>query len=117
ERGTGIALSMCVASVALAPVGIAAAGWRLLEPKSLAIGAGVGMLSSAIPYSFEQEALRRIAASVFGVLMSLEPAVAALAGLIILGQALSAREIAGTALVVAASAGASRRIGEAPIDA
>jgi inner membrane transporter RhtA len=117
ERGTGIAFSMCVASVALLPVGIAAAGSHLLEPKSLVLGAAVGILSSAIPYSFEQEALRRIAASVFGVLMSLEPAVAALAGLIVLGQALSAREIVGIALVVAASAGASRGIGEAPVDA
>jgi inner membrane transporter RhtA len=115
ERGTGIAFSMCVASVALLPVGIAAAGSHLLEPKSLALGAAVGILSSAIPYSFEQEALRRIAASVFGVLMSLEPAVAALAGLIVLGQALSAREIVGIALVVAASAGASRQLREAPL--
>jgi inner membrane transporter RhtA len=106
---------MCVASVALLPVGIAAAGSHLLEPKSLALGAAVGILSSAIPYSFEQEALRRIAASVFGVLMSLEPAVAALAGWIVLGQALSAREIVGIALVVAASAGASRQLREAPL--
>ena len=117
ERGTGVALSMCIASVALLPVGIASGGSHLIEPKSLAIGAAVGVLSSAIPYSFEQEALRRIAASVFGVLMSLEPAVAALAGLILLGQSLSAREVIGIALVVAASAGASRRIGEAPVDA
>jgi len=65
ERGTGVALSMCIASVALLPVGIASGGSNLLEPKSLAIGAAVGVLSSAIPYSFEQEALRRIAASVF----------------------------------------------------
>jgi inner membrane transporter RhtA len=117
ERGTGVALSMCIASVALLPVGIASGGSNLLEPKSLAIGAAVGVLSSAIPYSFEQEALRRIAASVFGVLMSLEPAVAALAGLLLLGQSLSGREVIGIALVVAASAGASRRIGEAPVDA
>ena len=73
------------------------------------------MLSSAIPYSFEQEALRRIAPSVFGVLMSLEPAVAALAGLIILGQSLGARAVAGIALVVIASVGASRRVREAPV--
>lgn len=117
ERGTGVALSMCIASVALLPVGIASGGSNLLEPKALAVGAAVGFLSSAIPYSFEQEALRRIAASVFGVLMSLEPAVAALAGLVLLGQSLSAREVIGIALVVAASAGASRRIGEAPVDA
>jgi inner membrane transporter RhtA len=117
ERGTGIALSMCIASLALLPIGIAAGGSRLLEPRPLALGAAVGLLSSAIPYSFEQEALRRIAPSVFGVLMSLEPAVAALAGLIVLGQGLSARDLVGIGLVVAASAGASYRTRRAPVDA
>jgi inner membrane transporter RhtA len=73
------------------------------------------MLSSAIPYSFELEALRRIATSVFGVLMSLEPAMAALAGLLVLGQSLSARALVGIALVVIASVGASRSSREAPI--
>ncbi len=115
ERGTGIALSMCIASVALLPVGIAAGGSQLLQPRSLALGAAVGVLSSAIPYSFEQEALRRIAPSVFGVLMSLEPSVAALAGLIVLGQGLSGREGFGMALVVVASVGASRRAAKAPV--
>jgi inner membrane transporter RhtA len=115
ERGTGISLSMCVASVALLPIGIAAGGSQLIEPRSLALGAAVGVLSSAIPYSFEQEALRRIAPSVFGVLMSLEPAVAAIAGLIVLGQGLSAREVFGMALVVVASVGASRRAAKAPV--
>jgi inner membrane transporter RhtA len=66
------------------------------------------VLSSAIPYSLELEALRRLPPRVFGVLMSLEPAVAALAGLAVLGQVLALREVAGIALVVAASAGASR---------
>jgi inner membrane transporter RhtA len=75
----------------------------------------VGVLSSAIPYSFEQEALRRIAPSVFGVLMSLEPAVAALAGWVVLGQGLSGRDLLGIGLVVAASAGASRRSRQAPV--
>ncbi len=117
ERGTGVALSMCVASAALLPVGIAAAGSELLHPVPLAIGAAVGLLSSAIPYSFEQEALRRIATSLFGVLMSLEPAVAAVAGLIVLGQGLSARDIVGIALVVAASAGASLHSSRAVVDA
>jgi inner membrane transporter RhtA len=74
------------------------------------------MLSSAIPYSFENEALRRIPPSVFGVLMSIEPAMAALAGLIVLGQSLSARALLGMALVVCASIGASRRTAEAPVD-
>jgi inner membrane transporter RhtA len=105
--GTGLALAMCVASVAALPAGVIDGGGHLLEPRSLALGAAVGMLSSAIPYSFELEALRRIAVHVFGVLMSLEPAMAALAGFIVLGQGLSARELVGIALVVAASAGAS----------
>jgi inner membrane transporter RhtA len=106
-RGTGLALAMCFASVVALPFGIAAGGTHLLSLRSLAIGGAVGMLSSAIPYSFELEALRRIAPHVFGVLMSIEPAMAALAGLIVLGQGLSARTILGLALVVAASVGAS----------
>jgi inner membrane transporter RhtA len=117
ERGTGIALSMCVASLVLAPIGIAAAGSHLLDAHTLLLGAAVGVLSSAIPYSFEQEALRRIAASLFGVLMSLEPGIAALAGLILLSQGLSAREVVGIALVVLASVGASQRARQAPVDA
>jgi inner membrane transporter RhtA len=73
------------------------------------------MLSSAIPYSLEMEALRRMATNVFGVLMSLEPAMAALAGFLVLGQNLAAREIIGIALVVVASVGASRRTHEPPL--
>jgi inner membrane transporter RhtA len=116
ESGTGLAVAMCVASVAALPLGVASGGSKLLEPYALAIGACVGMLSSAIPYSFENEALRRIPAGVFGVLMSLEPAMAALAGLIVLGQSLAARQLLGIALVVVASVGASRRTREAPVD-
>jgi inner membrane transporter RhtA len=67
----------------------------------------VAMLSSAIPYTLELEALRRLPANVFGVLMSLEPALAATAGFIVLGEDLVAREIVAILLVVAASAGAA----------
>ena len=115
EGGSGLALAMCVAAVAALPAGVIDGGAHLLEPRSLALGTAVGMLSSAIPYSFELEALRRIAVHVFGVLMSLEPAMAALAGLIVLGQGLSARELVGIGLVVAASAGASLRSRAAPV--
>ena len=104
---SGLALAMCVATIVSLPVGIVEGGTHLLSPRSLALGAAVGILSSAIPYSLELEALRRIATNVFGVLMSLEPAVAALAGFIVLGQGLSGRELGGMALVVAASVGAS----------
>jgi inner membrane transporter RhtA len=73
------------------------------------------MLSSAIPYSFELEALRRIAVNVFGVLMSLEPAMAALAGLLVLGQGLTARALVGIALIVLASTGASLQARNPPV--
>jgi inner membrane transporter RhtA len=115
EGGTGLALAMCVATLLAFPLGVAQGGAGLLKLHSLLLGGAVGMLSSAIPYSFEIEALRRIAPSVFGVLMSLEPAMAALAGFIVLGQGLSARALFGMALVVVASVGASRRAREAPV--
>lgn len=115
--GTGLALAMCVATVVALPFGIVQGGAHLVSAHSLALGAAVGMLSSAIPYTCEVEALRRIATNVFGVLMSIEPAMAALAGFIVIGQGLSARELVGMALVVAASVGASRNARRAPVDA
>jgi inner membrane transporter RhtA len=104
-----------VATVVTIPAGVIEGGGHLFDARSLALGAAVGVLSSAIPYSFELEALRRIRPAVFGVLMSLEPAMAAIAGLIVLRQSLSAREIAGIALVVSASVGASWQSREAPV--
>jgi inner membrane transporter RhtA len=104
--GNGLALAMALAAGLLIPVGVAGAGSELLDVRLLAVGLAVALLSSAIPYSLELEALRRLPEGTFGVLMSLEPAVAALAGLVILGQDLSAVELVAIALVVAASAGA-----------
>jgi inner membrane transporter RhtA len=115
ERGTGLALAMCVGSVAALPFGLVQGGGHLLHGHVLLLGCAVGMLSSAIPYSFELEALRRIRPSVFGVLMSIEPAFAALAGAIVLGQSLGIRAAIGIALVVVASVGASRQASEAPV--
>ena len=106
-RGEGLALAMAVGTLALLPAGVAGAGSSLLAVGPLAVGAAVGLLSSAIPYSLELEALRRLPARVFGVMLSLDPAIAALMGFVILGQRLGARELVGIALVVAASAGAS----------
>jgi inner membrane transporter RhtA len=91
--------------------GIAVAGSDLVDPRVAGIGFGVALLSSAIPYSFELEALRRLAIGTFGVLMSLEPAVAALVGLVALGQDLATVEVVGIGLVIAASAGALREPG------
>ncbi|MEA2291313.1 MAG: inner rane transporter RhtA [Solirubrobacteraceae bacterium] len=105
--GSGLALAMAVGALLAAPLGIAQAGGALLRPELLAAGAAVAIASSVIPYSFELEALRRLPARVFGILMSLEPAVAALAGLVVLDQALSPRDWLAIALVVAASAGAA----------
>jgi inner membrane transporter RhtA len=109
--GTGLALAMAVAAALMAVPGGVAAGGALLEPETAAIGAAVALLSSAIPYSLELEALRRLAVGTFGVLMSLEPAVAALVGLVALSQGLAAIELLGIALVIAASAGALREPG------
>jgi inner membrane transporter RhtA len=104
---SGLAIAMVVGAVVIAPVGIAQGGSELLQPELLAAGAAVALASSVIPYSLDLEALRLIPARVFGVLMSLEPAVAALAGLVVLGQHLGAREWGAIALVVVASAGAT----------
>jgi inner membrane transporter RhtA len=107
--GSGLALAMTVSAALLLPVGVAGAGADLLDARVLAVGLVVAMMSSAIPYSLELEALRRLPSGVFGVLMSVEPAMAALAGLVILGQGLKAREVVAIGLVVIASAGATRR--------
>jgi inner membrane transporter RhtA len=115
--GSGLALALVVATVPLAPVGIADAGADLLVPWVLAAAAAVGLLSSAIPYALELEALRRLPVGVFGVLMSLEPAVGALAGFVVLGEGLVAREVVAIGLVVAASAGAAYGASVAPRDA
>jgi inner membrane transporter RhtA len=112
--GAGLALAMVVATVPLAPVGIADGGSQLLVPEVLLAGVAVGLLGSAIPYALELEALRTMPVGVFGVLMSLEPALAALAGFLVLDEGLVTRELVAIALVVAASAGAARR---APVPA
>jgi inner membrane transporter RhtA len=109
---SGLAVAMVVGALLAAPLGIAQAGANLLHPDLLAAGAAVALASSVIPYSLELEALRRLPARVFGILMSLEPAVAALAGLVVLGQSLSVREWLAIALVIAASAGATASVDE-----
>lgn len=105
--GRGLALAMVLGTVLVAPPGIADGGAGLLEPDLLAIGVAVAVLSSVVPYSLELEALRRLPPGVFGVLMSLEPGVGALAGFLVLDQGLSVSDGAAITLVVAASAGAS----------
>ena len=105
----GLTLSMVLAAVLMAPAGIASGGTALLRPAILGVGLGVGVLASVVPYTLELAALRRLTTAAFGILMSLEPAVAALAGALLLSQALSALEGVAVVLVVIASIGANLR--------
>ena len=105
--GSGLALAMAAGALVVLPVGLIEGGSELAAPGLLGAALVVALASSVLPYSLELEALRRLPAAVFGVLMSLEPAVAALAGFVVLGQALGARELVAIAMVVVASAGAA----------
>ena len=107
-EGNGLALGMAVAALVAVPFGVADSGTALIQPWVLVAGLGVALLSSVIPYSLDLEALRRIPPRVFGILMSLEPAMAALIGLIVLGESLHWSQWIAVLCVVAASAGATR---------
>jgi inner membrane transporter RhtA len=108
EGGSALFVPMLISAILVAPLGIAEGGMDLLDPRVLAFGVFVGALSSAIPFSLELEAMRRLPQSVFGVMMSLEPAVAATVGFVLLSQGMAVTEVIAIALVVAASAGALR---------
>jgi inner membrane transporter RhtA len=107
-EGTGLSLAMAVAALGLAPAGaVSAATHGVRAPALLAAGCAVGLLSSALPYTLEVEALRRLPTRVFGVWMSLEPAVAAVAGFLMLGERLGLPAIIALVLITIASAGAA----------
>jgi inner membrane transporter RhtA len=105
--GSGLAIAMAVGALIVLPAGVSQAQGALTEPDLLASALAVAFASSVLPYSLELEALRRLPESVFGVLMSLDPAVAAVAGFVMLGQDVGARELVAIAMVVVASAGAA----------
>jgi inner membrane transporter RhtA len=107
-EGNGLALGMAVAALIAVPVGVAKSGAALIQPWVLIAGLGVALLSSVIPYSVELEALRKMPSRVFGILMSLEPAMAALIGLVVLQESLHWSQWIAVVCVVAASAGATR---------
>ncbi|MET9043327.1 DMT family transporter [Streptomyces sp. NPDC004362] len=107
-EGNGLALGMVVAALVAVPFGVAESGAALMQPWVLVAGLGVALLSSVIPYSLDLEALRRIPPRVFGILMSLEPAMAALIGLVVLQERLHWAQWIAVLCVVAASAGATR---------
>jgi inner membrane transporter RhtA len=102
----GLSTAMILAAVILIPIGLHDGGGDLLDPATAATVFAVAMLSSAVPYVLELQALRRLPANTVGVLLSLEPAAAAAIGVVALSQDLAAREILAIALVVVASAGA-----------
>jgi inner membrane transporter RhtA len=105
--GSGLALAMAVGALIVLPAGVIQAEGALAEPDLLGSALVVALASSVLPYSLELEALRRLPEAIFGVLMSLDPAVAALAGFVVLDQDLGARELLAIAMVVVASAGAA----------
>jgi inner membrane transporter RhtA len=105
----GLAVASTVATLAIAPFAVATAGARLLEPRLLVLGALVGLLSSVIPYSLEMAALRTLPARVFGILMSLEPATAALVAAVLLREWLTPLQLLAIACVTVASVGAARK--------
>lgn len=108
---TGVSVGAMLGALIFLVPGILSGGSELLQPKVLLLGAAVGVLSSVIPYGLEMVALRSISPGIFGILMSLEPAVAAVAALVILGEQLSWVEIVAMGCVIVASAGATRTLG------
>jgi inner membrane transporter RhtA len=104
----GLAIAMVVSAVIVTPPALVAGGGAMFRPAVLAAGAAIGILSSVIPYRLELESLRRMPMRLFGVWMSLEPAVAALIGLALLGQHLSLVEWLAIGCVMVACAGAAQ---------
>lgn len=105
HAGRSVALGMVTAALIVVPIGVASAGAALFQPKLIALGLVAAVMSSAIPYSLEMIALRAIPKRSFGVMLSLEPAAGALAGLIILGEHLALTQWLAIAAIVGASAG------------
>lgn len=101
----GLAIALSFGTILVIPAGIVEGGSALLRPGVVLGGFWVAVLSSLIPYSLEITALRRLSAAGFGLLMSLEPAFAALAGVLVLSQRLHLRTLAALVMVVVASAG------------
>lgn len=109
--GPALALGLSVAAVLALPFGVVSAGAGLLQPAMLVAGLGLALLSSALPYSLEMFALRRLPAQTFGVLLSLEPVLGAVCGVLFLGQGLSVVQWAAIGCVVVASGGVAAGAG------
>lgn len=113
--GQAVSLGMLTAALVIAPFGLAEAGSALFLPATLASGLVVAVMSSALPYSLEMVALRRLDRQAFGVLMSVEPAIASLAALALLGERLSPAQWLAIACVIAASVGITARSRSRPV--
>jgi len=103
----GLALSMSVAAIVLVPFDVGSLAPLVSNPIPLLLGLGVAVLSTVIPFALELEALRRISARAFGILMSLEPAVAALIGFVLLRETIGVRGFLAMLLIIVASCGVS----------
>lgn len=115
--GQAVALGMTTAALVIAPFGLAEAGTALFAPATLASGLVVAVMSSALPYSLEMVALRRLDRQAFGVMMSMEPAIASLAALALLGERLSPVQWFAIGCVIAASVGITARSRPRPVPA
>jgi inner membrane transporter RhtA len=107
KGGEGLALSMAIGGLALLPLGLASTGFALFNPVILLLGLGVAILASALPYSLEMTALRRMPVNVFGVLLSLEPAIASIISFVGLGESLTVQMMVAIGLIMIAAAGVS----------
>jgi len=110
--GDAVTWGTSIAALLAIPVGVAHAGTALLDPALLPFALGVAVLSSALPYSLEMVALTRLPTRSFGTLLSLEPAIAALAGVGLLGERLSMMQWLAIAAIIVAAAGTALSVGK-----
>jgi inner membrane transporter RhtA len=109
-------MGMLVAALVVTPLGISVAGTSLLNPEWMLAGLGIALLSSAIPYSLEMYSLKHLPKQTFSILLSLEPAVGALAGWLVLSEQLSTQQLCAIGLIMAASVGCALTAGQRKID-
>ncbi len=103
--GSGLALGMGIASLLLLPGGIASGGMALLNPSVLLLGVLVAFLNTVLPYSLEFAMLKQVPPRIFGILISVEPAIAAIVGFLILGEQLSFKTLIAIVMVISAAMG------------
>ena len=108
-------MGMLVAALLVTPVGISVAGSSLLNPEWMLAGLGIALLSSAIPYSLEMYSLKHLPKQTFSILLSLEPAVGAFAGWLVLSEQLNTQQLGAIGLIMVASMGSAMTAGQRKI--